>query len=326
MICYISLSGKFPGRVVKTAFHDITGTFWDESSFSLTTKTFVNFRLQKLMDCFQKKSLPVLSKQHSAFREQLFEAKWCFWREYVVMLFMLSGRWEKNFGCSPKQFGHVRQILTPRVQSNVFRKHRFFKKTKFFWQFQELERWFLDFGKTFFYTAMGVPTGTFSDFAWKFFNTFGFWLMFLLTCGGKITAGLLKLQFFSSEKLSEAINFENVKHVSRILDSDQIFFIILTSVFPQHCVNCILYVQKNNWRDFVSLKTPGIFCQFRFLGNRIWALFPKNFWPDLQNSIRRNQSKILRKNKFFKETFFFWIFRTIHENFPDFWQKKWSEG
>ena len=103
----------------------------------INNKDFCHFQTssQKFMDCFQKKSLPVLSKQHSAFREQLFEAKWCFWREYVVMLFMLSGRWENNFGCSPNPIRHLCQILTPRVQSNVFRKHRFFKKTKFFWQF-----------------------------------------------------------------------------------------------------------------------------------------------------------------------------------------------
>ena len=124
---------------------------------------------------------------------------------------------------------------------------------------------------------MGVPTGTFSDFPWKFFNIFGFWLMFLLTCGGKHTAGLLKLQFFSSAKLFEAINFENVKHVSRISDSDRNFFIILTSVFPQHCVNRILNVHKNNWRDFVCLKTPGMFCQFRFLGNKLSMFFKEGF-------------------------------------------------
>ena len=45
---------------------------------------------------------------------------------------MFSGRWEKTFGCLAKQFGHVRQILTPRVQSNVFLEYRFFEKTKFF--------------------------------------------------------------------------------------------------------------------------------------------------------------------------------------------------
>ena len=130
------------------------------------------------------------------------------------------------------------------------------------------------FGRNF-ETAIGVPTGTFADFDSNFFNIFGFWLMFLLTSGRKITANLLKLHFFSSEKIFEAINFENNKLVSKISDSDRNFFIILTSVFPQHCVNCFLNVQKNIWRDFLSLKTPGMFCQFRIFGNRFWTLFRK---------------------------------------------------
>ena len=37
--------------------------------------------------------------------------------------------------------------------------------------------------------------------------------MFLLTSGRKITAGLLKLHIFSSEKLFEVINFEIIKQV-----------------------------------------------------------------------------------------------------------------
>ena len=46
LICYVLLSEKFPGRVVKTAFRDFTGSFWDENFFSLTRKTFVIFRLR----------------------------------------------------------------------------------------------------------------------------------------------------------------------------------------------------------------------------------------------------------------------------------------
>ena len=90
-----------------------------------------------------------------------------------------------------------------------------------------------------------------------------------------------------------------------------------------NCVNCILNVHKENWRDFVSLKTPGRFCQFRFFGNRSWALLQKKFRPYFQNSIRGDQSSNLRKNKFFKEiSFFFRKSRIIFENFSDFWQKK----
>ena len=48
----------------------------------------------------------------------------------------------------------------------------------------------------------------------------------------------------------------------------EVFFIILTSVFPQRCVNCILNVPKNIRRIFSSLRTPGMFCQFRVFGNK----------------------------------------------------------
>ena len=56
--------------------------------FFINKKNFCHLQTssQKFMDCFQKKFLPVLLKQHSSFREHHFQAKWCFWREYVVML------------------------------------------------------------------------------------------------------------------------------------------------------------------------------------------------------------------------------------------------
>ena len=44
LICYIFLSEKFPGSVVKTAFHDFTGTFWDECSFINIRNFFFIFR------------------------------------------------------------------------------------------------------------------------------------------------------------------------------------------------------------------------------------------------------------------------------------------
>ena len=84
-----------------------------------------------------------------------------------------------------------------------------------------------------------------------------------------------------------------------------LFFKILTSVFPQRCVNCILNVPKNFWRDFFSLRAPGMIYQYRFFGNISWALFPKNFSPNFQNSIRSDQSSTSRRINFFTEMFFF---------------------
>ena len=79
----------------------------------------------------------------------------------------------------------------------------------------------------------------------------------------------------------------------------------LTSIFSQHCVNCILNVPKNFWREFFSLRAPGMIYQFQFFGNKSWALFPKNFWPSFQNSIRSDQSSTSRRNNFLTEMFFF---------------------
>ena len=56
--------------------------------------------------------------------------------------------------------------------------------------------------------------------------------MFFLTSGGKFTAGLLKLFFFSSEKLFEVINSEIIKHVEKILDSNR-FFLYLWRAFSR---------------------------------------------------------------------------------------------
>ena len=151
--------------------------------------------------------------------------------------------------------------------------------------------------------------------------------MFFLTFGGTLTAGLLKLLFLWCEFFFEVINFETIKHVSKSTDSDPFCFITLTTVFLQHCVNCILNVHKKNWRDFVSLKTPGRFCQFRFFGNRSWALLQKKFRPYFQNSIRGDQSNNLRKNKFFKEiSFFSGSFAYLSKTSQIFGKKNWSEG
>ena len=90
-------------------------------------KNFCHFQTssQKFMDCFQKKFLPVLSKQHSAFREKQFEAKWCFWKEYIVLLFMFSGRLKKKLGVWWNSFGmYVKNYLfvskTTFLENTVF--------------------------------------------------------------------------------------------------------------------------------------------------------------------------------------------------------------
>ena len=98
-------------------------------------------------------------------------------------------------------------------------------------------------------------------------------------------------------------------------------------VFPQHCVNCILNVQKNIWKDFFLWKHQEFLDNSEFWVIDFERFVRKKIWPHFQNSIRCDQSNILRKNMFFIEKFvFFWIFRTFSENFLYFWRKNWSEG
>ena len=88
--------------------------------------------------------------------------------------------------------------------------------------------------------------------------------MFIWTFGGTFTGGLLRLHFLWSENFFEVIDFKTIKHVSKITDSDPFFFITLTSVFPQHCVNCIINVQKNIWKDFFLWKQQELFVNSGF--------------------------------------------------------------
>ena len=154
------------------------------------------------------------------------------------------------------------------------------------------------------------------------FITFGLLSDVLFDFWRNSHSGFVKTAFLWCEIFFEVINFETIKHVSKSTDSDPFCFITLTTVFLQHCVNCILNVHKKNWRDFVSLKTPGRFCQFRFFGNRSWALLQKKFRPYFQNSIRGDQSNNLRKNKFFKEISFFLEVSHIYRKLLRFLAKK----
>ena len=92
--CCIFSSRKIPEGLSELLFTTSQEYFGAKTCLSLTTKTFLSvsdFEL-KLLGLLPRKVLPVLSKQHYAFREQHFEAKWCFWKEYIVMLFMFSER------------------------------------------------------------------------------------------------------------------------------------------------------------------------------------------------------------------------------------------
>ena len=138
----------------------------------------------------------------------------------------------KNFGCLTKQFGHVRRNITLRFQSNIFRKHRFFEKTKLFtipgfWM-MFFGLWQKFFGRkilaVFSRLQSVFPRERIQISLQSLFIILGFWVKFLLTFSETFTAGLLKLHFFS-EKLFEVFNFENIKPVSKVVDSDRNFLL-----------------------------------------------------------------------------------------------------
>ena len=149
-------------------------------------------------------------------------------------------------------------------------------------------------------------------------------MIFFLTFGGTLTAGLLKLHYLWSENFFEVINFETIKHVCfKNYGFWSIFFHNFDERFPAALCKLHSSCPKNIWRDFISLKTPGMFCQFRIFGKRFWAPLQKKFRSYFENSIRGDQRNNLRKSKFFKEfLILFWKFRILIENFLDFWQKK----
>ena len=93
------LSKKIPEVMQKLLF-----TTWQEL---FGTKAFFSFWDSELniLGHLPRKVLPVLSKQHYAFWEQHFQSKWCFWTEFILLLFMFSGRWEKALGVWWNNFG-----------------------------------------------------------------------------------------------------------------------------------------------------------------------------------------------------------------------------
>ena len=151
---------------------------------------------------------------------------------------MFSGRWEKALGVWWNNFGmYVRQILTLRVQSKVFRKLRFFlRKTKFltisglwamvfrFWQKvfgrkslrENFWQDFLDCNWCSYVNVFRFCFSCFYHFRLLSDVPLDFWR--------KLYSRFVKTAFvFSSETLVELIDFEKIKHVSKTSDSDRKF-------------------------------------------------------------------------------------------------------
>ena len=125
--CFSRLDGSFLGRKLFFIFR-----LWAKNSWTPSRKRFASS---------VKTALCVL--------RTAFWAKMMLLKRIYRFAFHVFRTLRKSLGCLVKQFQHVRQILSIRDQSNVFRKLRFFWRRLSFWQFQDYERWFFDFGRTF---------------------------------------------------------------------------------------------------------------------------------------------------------------------------------
>ena len=189
-----------------------------------------------------------------------------------------------------------------------------------------LGTWTMVFGfwQNLFLDCNGCPYGNVFWFCSNFcFINFGFLSGVLFDFWRNSHSGIVKTAFFMVWDFFWGDQLRDYWTCFKLYGFWSIFFFItLTRVFPQQCVNCILNVHKIIWRDFVSLKTPGMFYQFRIFGNRIWAPLQKKLCPYFQNSIRGDQSNNLSKNKFFKEVFFYLEVSDINRKLFRFLAKK----
>ena len=150
------------------------------------------------------------------------------------MLFMYSGRWEKTYGCLVKQFGQCTSNPNSSCPKQKFYKIQIFWKNQVFWQIQEFKWWFLDFGMKIlaenfqqgFLDCNRCLYGNVLRFCCKFcFFSFGFWSDVPLDFWRNFHRWFVKIAFLCSERNFEKNNFENIKHVSKVVDSNRSFLL-----------------------------------------------------------------------------------------------------
>ena len=186
-----------------------------QNCFSRLDRSFLGRKLFFIFRLWAKHSwTPSRKSFASVVKTALCVLRTAFWAKMMLLkriyrfAFHVFRRLRKSLGCLVKQFRHVCQILTLREQSNFFRKLRFFWRGLSFWQFQDYERWFFDFGRKFsaevlwqknwgriFWSAIGVPPLTFSDFASKFFYHIQFLSDVLFDFWRKICSWFVKTAF-----------------------------------------------------------------------------------------------------------------------------------
>ena len=231
---------------------------------------------------------------------------WCkilFLKRLYNLVFQFFWTLSKVFVLLEKLFPNVRQILSPRVPSNIFREHRFFEKTKLFKSFRnssdsfwilagKLWQSFLDCilrvdEKDSRFCSKNLFSRCFrflNDFPFNFFSAFrGRLSMVRLQCNEKYSdVEEPQKNYFFKFKLWGKFFHTFGKHFPAVLSK-------LHSTFPEGHLGGVFYRKKNI-----------LFCHFQTFGNRSWAFHPKNFRPGFENCHRYVQSNILRKNCFFK--------------------------
>ena len=115
-----------------------------------------------------------------------------------------------------------------------FYKIQIFWKNQVFWQIQEFKWWFLDFGMKIlaenfqqgFLDCNRCLYGNVLRFCCKFcFFSFGFWSDVPLDFWRNFHRWFVKIAFLCSERNFEKNNFENIKHVSKVVDSNRSFLL-----------------------------------------------------------------------------------------------------
>ena len=82
-------------------------------------------------------------------------------------------------------------------------------------------------------------------------------------------------------------------------NSEQSFFILLASNFPQCCLNCTLPFQRDIWVVNFFTKKDNVVLSFPDFCKWFWAFHPKNFCPLFGNSLGYVQSNLFEKIQFF---------------------------
>ena len=187
-------------------------------------------------------------KTASYLPEQQFEVKFCFWKDYIFLFFSSSGPWAKFLYYWRNFFPMYDKSYLLVSQATFLENTDFTKKLNLlnllgtqaivFGFYQE------NFGRVF-STAFCVLTRKFPDFVPKisFPVVFVFWTTFLSTFSVPLEVGCQRCVY---NVMRIILMWRNLKKtIFSNLNSEESFFILSASIFPQCCLNCTLHFQRD---------------------------------------------------------------------------------